>query len=81
MKDITSGIFKMKSYSEFLRGYISKNGTLLALDVGGCYGFRIEDKGNEKLVDVGMDYAEFSTTYGCQFIPLSLLVVTIKRKD
>lgn len=66
----------MKSYAEFLRGYISKNGYIYHHE--GHYCFLIEDKGTEKLVDVGIDYAEFSGEYKYRLVPLSLLVVMIK---
>jgi len=65
----------MKSYAEFLRGYISKSGCLIDSTQGGYYIFYIHDNGEEKLVDVGMDYAEFSGKYKHQLIPLSMLVV------
>jgi len=67
----------MKSYAEFLRGYISKNGSLIDSTPGGYCIFYIQDKGDEKLVDVGIDYAEFSGNRHI-LIPLNLLVVRIK---
>jgi len=64
----------MKSYAEFLKGYIGKNGSLVSSSVGGHYLFWIFDNGSEKLVDVGMDYAEFHEKDWHVFVPLSLLM-------
>jgi hypothetical protein len=69
----------MKSYTEFLKGCIGRNGSLIRSSVGGHYEFSIFDRGEEKLVDVGMDYAEFLEKDRHVFIPLSLLVVHIFR--
>jgi len=68
----------MKSYVEFLRGHIGKNSFWQSSGEGGHYVFSIDDKGSDKLVDVGTDYAEFSVKYGHTLVPLSLLVVRIQ---
>jgi len=69
----------MKSYAEFLRGYMGKKGVWHSSGDGGQYEFSIDDNGNDKLVDVGTDYAEFSVKYRHTLVPLNLLVVRIDK--
>ena len=73
----------MKSYAEFLRGYIGKKGDLRAPEAGEpCFRFFIKkstaDFGNAKFVDVGTDYAEFAIEGSYRFVPLSLLVLEVE---
>ena len=74
----------MKSYAEFLRGYISKKGDLLA-PLESKYPhwvFVIKkpfgDLGAAKLVSIGVDYAEFEVGNGLRFVPLNLLVLDVE---
>lgn len=73
----------MKSYAEFLRGYIGKKGDLHAPEAGEqSFRFVLKkstpDFGNTKLVDVGTDYAEFTIESGYRIVPLSLLVLVVE---
>lgn len=73
----------MKSYAEFLRGYIGKRGNLYAPEANARYlHFVIKkaaaDFGNAKLVDVGTNYAEFSVESGYRFVPLSSLILDVE---
>jgi hypothetical protein len=73
----------MKSYTEFLRGYIGKKGHLYKPDAGWPYFLFIikksaPDSDNAKLIDVGMDFAEFSVANGYRFVPLNLLVLDVE---
>jgi hypothetical protein len=74
----------MKSYAEFLRGYLGKKGDLVAPPASESphWVFIIKksspDFGSTKLVDVGTDYAEFAVGSGNRVIPLSLLVLDVE---
>jgi hypothetical protein len=74
----------MKTYAEFLRGYVSKKGDLLAPRESEYphWVFVIKkspaDFGAAKLVGVGVDYAEFEIDYGLRFVPLNLLVLEVE---
>lgn len=74
----------MKSYAEFLRGYVSKKGDLLAPRESEYphWVFVIKksppDFGAAKLVGVGADYAEFEIGNGLRFVPLNLLVLEVE---
>jgi len=70
----------MKTYAEFLRGYAGKKGVLIEPGAGhhSHWTFVIKksspDWGEVRLVDVGVDYAEFAVGNGFRFVPLNLLV-------
>jgi len=70
----------MKTYAEFLRGYLGKKGVLLS--PGSLWNFTVKksspDFGNAKLVDVGTDYAEFAVENCLYCIPLNLLVLKVE---
>ena len=74
----------MKSYAEFLRGYVSKKGDLLAPRESEYphWVFVIKksppDFGAAKLVGVGADYAEFEIGSGLRLVPLNLLVLEVE---
>jgi hypothetical protein len=73
----------MKSYAEFLRGYIGKKGDLRTPEADEqCFRFILKkspaDFGVAKLVDVGTDYAEFAIESSYRIVPLSLLVLVIE---
>ena len=74
----------MKTYAEFLRGYIGKKGSLGSPRVSESshWTFVVKksspDWGEVRLVDVGVDYAEFAVENGFRFVPLNLLVLEIE---
>ncbi len=74
----------MRTYAEFLRGYIGKKGDLITSPAfeNPHWVFVIKksspDFGAAKLVDVGVDYAEFAVGKGHRFVPLSLLVLDVE---
>jgi hypothetical protein len=74
----------MKTYAEFLRGYISKKGDLLAPSKSE-HPHRVfvikkspPDFGAAKLVSVGADYAKFEIAKGLRLVPLNLLVLEVE---
>lgn len=74
----------MKTYAEFLRGYVSRKGDLLAPPES-QYPHRVFvikkspfDFGTTKLVGVGADYAEFEVGNGLRLMPLNLLVLEME---
>lgn len=74
----------MKSYADFLRGYVGKRGGLVAPRLGerSHWTFAIKksspETGEVKFVDVGLDYAEFAVGNGFRFVPLNLLVLEVE---
>lgn len=71
----------MKTYAEFLRGYVGKKGELMKS--GESYWlFAIKksspDWGTARLVDIGSDYAEFAVGNGFRIVPLSLLALDVE---
>lgn len=69
----------MKTYAEFLRGFIGKKGCLDGIE--DCWHFKINHPNpNSQLVDVGTDYAEFQWGVTQYFVPTSLLVVIVFRQ-
>ena len=74
----------MKTYAEFLRGYLGKKGELVTTPASEYphWVFVIKkvapDLGTAKLVDVGTDYAEFAVGNGLRIVPLNLLVVNVE---
>jgi len=74
----------MKSYAEILKSsYIGRKGTLrVTHEALPHYIFLIKksspDSGDDKLVDVGTDYAEFSWNNRQRFVPLNLLVLDVE---
>jgi hypothetical protein len=74
----------MKTYAEFLRGYISKKGDLLSPPESkySHWVFVIKKSPSDfdaaKLVGVGADYAEFEVGNGLRFVPLNLLVLEVE---
>ncbi|MCG3120226.1 MAG: hypothetical protein ALAOOOJD_02853 [bacterium] len=74
----------MKTYAEFLRGYIGKKGELMK-PTGGEQSYWLfavkkpsPEWGTAKLVDLGVDYAEFAVGNGFRIIPLSVLVLDVE---
>ncbi|MDZ7289794.1 MAG: hypothetical protein ONB44_06800 [candidate division KSB1 bacterium] len=74
----------MKTYAEFLRGYVGKKGDLVSSPASEFpqWVFVIKkssaNDGAAKLVDVGMDYAEFAVGNGFRFVPLNLLTLEVE---
>lgn len=74
----------MKTYAEFLRGYISKKSDLLSPPKSEYphWVFVIKklppDFGTAKLVSVGADYAELEVSKGLRSVPLNLLVLEVE---
>jgi hypothetical protein len=74
----------MKSYAEILKSsYIGRRGTLYVKEsISPHHVFLIKksspDSGDDKLVDVGTDYAEFSWNNRQRFVPLNLLVLDVE---
>lgn len=71
----------MKNYAERLKDYIGKKGELSQQDEGYWIFFLQKsppDVGKAKLIDTGIDYAEFSVANRYRFIPLNLLVLDVE---
>lgn len=74
----------MKTYAEFLRGYVGKKGELMkpANVEQPCWLFAIKrsspEWGTARLVDIGSDYAEFAVGNGFRIVPLSLLALDVE---
>lgn len=73
----------MKTYAEFLRGFIGKKGILSGID-GAWYFIINRPNTDAQLVDVGTDYAEFLIEPGQgdtqRFVPTSSLTVSVFRQ-
>jgi len=72
----------MKSYAEYLRELIGKNGELI--EVNPSYVFvvpKLPKDATATLIDVGQDYAEFSEWEHNRLVPLTLLVVLINSEQ
>jgi len=75
----------MKSYAEFLRGFVGKRGNLHSPREAWPYYYFLfiikkptSDSGDAKLIDVGIDYAEFAVGNRIRIVPLNLLILDVE---